>query len=260
MGSLFGPGSMMWRINRESILLLGGRAALLMQLAHPLVAAGVAHYSGFRSEPVGRLRRTLDVMLTIVFGDEGAAVEAARKVNSVHDRIAGVASDGTPYRAKDPELLLWVNFTLVDSSLRVYEACVAPLSEGERDGYYEETKVVARLFEIPEEIIPPTLADLRAWADEKIESQEVTVTPTGRALAEPILRPIRLVPWRVAAASAFITAALLPPPIREGYGLRVSRPAAAALAAGGRTSRRVLPLVPPALRTFPAARPARSSG
>ncbi|MGH2747637.1 MAG: oxygenase MpaB family protein [Actinomycetota bacterium] len=252
--SLFGPDSMMWRINRESILLLGGRAALLMQLAHPLVAAGVADYSAFRSDPIGRLRRTLDVMLTIVFGEESVAVEAARKVNSLHDRIAGVAADGTPYRAKDPQLLLWVNFTLVDSSLRVYEACVATLSDGERDRYYEETKIVARLFDIPEEIIPPTISDLREWANQKIASREVTVTPTARALAEPILRPIRLVPWRLAAASAFITAALLPAQIREGYGLRLSRPATAALAAGRQTSRRLLPLVPPALRTFPAAR------
>ena len=66
---LFGPGSMMWTVNRESVLLLGGRAALLMQLAHPLVAAGVADHSDFRSDSLRRLRRTLDSMLSIIFGD-----------------------------------------------------------------------------------------------------------------------------------------------------------------------------------------------
>src|SRR5436309_8596940 len=86
---LFGPGSVTWRVNREGALLLGGGRALLLQVAHPLVAAGVAAHSRFRSEPLTRLRRTLDRMLTIVFGDAVEALAAVRDIERVHSRVRG---------------------------------------------------------------------------------------------------------------------------------------------------------------------------
>ncbi len=254
MGYLFGPGSMMWRINRESVLLLGGRAALLMQLAHPLVAAGVAEHSNFRNEPIRRLRRTLEVMLTIIFGTEEDARRVAASVNKVHDHVVGSAPDGRAYRARDPRLLMWVYATLVDSSVKVFEACVEPLTPDELATYYEESKVIARLFEIPEDHIPATHGDLKKWM-RGIDSGEVAVTPLARELAEPIIRPLRVVPRRLAASASVITAALLPSPIREGYGLRVSRPASALLALGRRASRLLLPRVPAPVRSFPLVRP-----
>ena len=245
---------MTWRINRESVLLLGGRGALLMQLAHPLVAAGVADHSDFPNGAVRRLRRTLDTMLAIVFGDRATAVATARGVNEVHRKVIGTAPDGREYSARDPHLMLWVHATLVDSSIRVYEACVARLTDEELERYYEETKVTAALFGIPKSIIPETLADLRAWMDELIASGEVKVTPQARQLANAVLRPVRFVPSRVAEASAFITAALLPKEIRDGYGLKTGRPTAAVLSLGRRASRRLLPLMPSTFRTLPAAR------
>jgi uncharacterized protein (DUF2236 family) len=256
---LFGPDSMMWRINRESILLIGGRAALLMQLAHPLVAAGVSDHSNFRAEPFTRLRRTLDVMLAIVFGTREEAEKVAAGVNRVHQRVRGTAPDGRPYAAAEARLLLWVHATLVDSSLRVYEACVRPLSAEDRARYYEETAVVAGLFNIPEEVIPPSIDALRAWMSELIDRGEVTVSPAARELAAPILKPVPFVPERLARASAFVTAALLPPGIREGYGLSLGRPQGALLAVGRRVSRTLLPMVPEALRSWPAARVAERS-
>ena len=256
---LFGPESMMWRINRESVLLLGGRGALLMQLAHPLVAAGVAEHSDFPSGAVRRLRRTLDTMLAIVFGDRATATATARAVNGMHRTITGTAPDGREYSARDPRLMLWVHATLVDSSIRVYEACVARLTDDESDRYYEETKVIASLFGIPKAMVPETLADLRAWMDELIASGEVTVTPQARDLADAVLRPVRFVPPRVAEASAFITAALLPTEIREGYGLKTGRPTAAMLSLGRRASRRLLPLMPTSLRMLPQARVAQAT-
>ena len=256
---LFGPGSMMWRINRESILLLGGPGTLLMQLAHPLVAAGVAEHSNFRADPFTRLRQTLDTMLPIVFGDRATAEQLAAKVGRVHASVRGRAADGRSYDARDPNLLLWVHATLVDSSIRVYEACVEPLTDEERARYYDETKVVADLFHIPAPVVPDTLEDLRAWMRERIETGEVVVTPTARELARPVLMPLPLVPWRVAEASAFVTAALLPEPIRRGYGLKVGRSQSALLAAGRFASRRMLPLLPTRVRLFPAARTAHRS-
>jgi uncharacterized protein (DUF2236 family) len=149
---------------------------------------------------------------------------------------------------------MWVYATLVDSSIKVYEACVEPLTADDLARYYEESKAIARLFEIPEDHIPGTHRDLKDWMRAMIDSGEVAVTPLARELAEPIIRPLRLVPWRVAASSAVVTAALLPPPIRAGYGLRVSRLASALLALGRRTSRLVLPRMPARLRSFPLVR------
>jgi uncharacterized protein (DUF2236 family) len=253
---LFGPGSTIWKVNRESVLLLGGRAALLMQLAHPLVAAGVADHSDFQSDAFRRLRRTLDVMLTIIFGTKQEAAEMMRRVNAVHARVKGTAEDGRTYSAQDPHLALWVYATLVYTSTAVYEAAVRPLDDDERMQLYAEGQVVARMFGIPDEIIPPTSEALAEWMDEMIASGEVVVTPLARELASEILRPIRVVPRRLAESSALVTIALLPKPIREGYGLKMGAPTSTVVALGTRAARRLLPLVPGPLRVLPQARAA----
>jgi uncharacterized protein (DUF2236 family) len=243
---------MMWIINRESVLLLGGRGSLLMQLAHPLVAAGVAEHSDFRANPLARLRRTLDTMHTIIFGDEATARSAIEKVNEMHRHVRGTTEGGHRYDAREPRLLAWVYSTLVDSSIKVYSWCVRPLEEDEVARYYDETLVLAPLMGIPEGMLPGSYEGLRAWMDGMIRSGEVHVTPLARELAQPILRPLPLVPRRI--SEGLITASLLPAPIRAGYGLRLGRAANVLLMMGGRASKRVIPLVPNAVRLFPAAR------
>jgi hypothetical protein len=116
----FGSDSQVWRVWRERLLLLGGPAALLLQLAHPLIAAGVAAHSSFRDDPLRRLRATLDATLTVVFGDRRQAQMAAARVGKLHQRVrgrlpmkAGCFPAGTVYRASDPQLALWVHATLV---------------------------------------------------------------------------------------------------------------------------------------------------
>jgi uncharacterized protein (DUF2236 family) len=117
---LFGPGTVTWRVNREGVLLVGGGAALILQAAHPLVAAGVAEHSNYRQDPWGRLTHTLDLTAKVVFGDMRTAEEAARRVRAGHERVRGVTAEdggrysrGTAYHANDPELLIWVHATLV---------------------------------------------------------------------------------------------------------------------------------------------------
>jgi uncharacterized protein (DUF2236 family) len=227
-----------------------------MQLAHPLVAAGVADHSDFHNDPLGRLRRTLKTMYTIVFGTIEEAEEAVAGVTAVHERVKGTSSDGRAYSAQDPRLQLWVHATLVDSSIRIYELFVAPLTDKEIAEYYEETKVVGRLFGIPQEFLPSSYGELAEWMEDMMASGEVTVTDVARDLAEPILRPLRIVPRVVAERSALVTAALLPEPIRTGYGLKLGWTRTALLAAGGRAGRLLLPRLPGILRTNPAAREA----
>ena len=251
---LFGPDSMMWKVNRESVLLLGGRAALLLQIAHPLVAAGVANHSGYRDDPLGRLRRTLDTMTTIIFGDRAQVERAYARVAAVHARVRGEAEDGRSYSAHDPRLVKWVYATLMYTSVEVYEACVAKLGDDERHQLYLESLQFARMFGVPESDLSPSYEALRAWMREMVRSGEVEVTPLARELADPILRPWSFIPRRVAEASALVTPALLPRAIRDGYGLRLGWHRSALLALGRGTSRRVLPLLPRPLRSLPLAR------
>ena len=160
---LFGPTSVTWRVNREAVLLLGGGRALLMQIAHPLVAAGVADHSDFRSDPLGRLRRTLEAMLTITFGTVEEAKRTLRSVNGIHAKVCGTLEEatggfaaGSRYQARDPRLLLWVHATLVDTSIVVYRRYVGDLSD-------EEWEIVKTHPEMGEKILAPIerLAEVR---------------------------------------------------------------------------------------------------
>src|SRR5205807_10326429 len=103
---LFGPDSVIWRVNRESAVALAGTAAILMQFAHPKVAAGVRDHSRYQVDPVGRLRRTLDLTMAIVFGQRQAAMEAVRAINSRHRGACGPGSS-----ALDPALPSCVHAT-----------------------------------------------------------------------------------------------------------------------------------------------------
>jgi len=251
---LFGPDSMMWRISRESVMLFGGRAAVLMQLAHPLVAAGVAAHSDYRSDPYKRLRRTLDTMYTIVFESAEDARDAVARVNDVHDHVKGVAGDGRKYSALDPHLQLWVHTTLVYSSIKVYERFIEPLTPDELERYYQESKVIGSLFGIPGELHPETYEELVSWMWHLMDTGEVQVTDLARELADPIVRPLSLVPRGLSRGTSLITPGLLPRPIREGYGFTVGASRAAVMAIGGRAARLVLPRLPQSVRTHPAAR------
>src|SRR4051812_26095975 len=165
---LFGPGSLTWRVNREGALLLGGGRALLLQVAHPLVAAGVAEHSNYREDPFGRLYRTLDTVTAIVFGSTEQAHEAAARLQRVHTRVKGEAADGTPYVATDHELIMWVHATLVDTSLLVYETYIGPLSPKERERYYEEQKLLGEQYGVPCDEQPATYRDFTEYVDEMI--------------------------------------------------------------------------------------------
>src|SRR3981081_4308127 len=141
---LFDDRSITRRVSRENILMLGGGRALLMQLAHPKVAAGVDEHSDFRAQPIRRLRRTIRVTMAIIFGDREPALAAARSVNQVHAKVRG-----RDYRALDPDLLLWVHATLTDSALVTYETFVQALEAREREEFYEEFKLLGELLGIP---------------------------------------------------------------------------------------------------------------
>jgi len=255
---LFGPGSASWQVDREVVLLAGGTCALLMQLAHPAVAAAVAQHSDFRGDPFGRLRRTVTASYAVVFGTTPHAERAIRRINAIHRIVSGRVPDtGQPYHALDPDLLLWVHATLVDTALRVYERYVGPLSPSAGEAYHDEARHIAIRLGIPASVVPPTLVDLRARMADMLDRGDVRVTPTARMLAPSVLYPSRVMPRLLWDAAHLISFSVMPSQIRAGYGI----PWPAARERGMRrvaaVSRRVLPLVPGALRHVPHARSAQ---
>jgi uncharacterized protein (DUF2236 family) len=239
---LFPDDAVIRRVDKEAVLLLGGGRALLMQLAHPKVAEAVATHSGFQSDPFARLRRTLELSYTIVFGTAEQARDAAAAVRTVHDRVVG---DG--YSANDPALLMWVHATLVDTALRVHARFLRPLDREQAERYYQESTVVAELLGLPRSAQPADLDGFRDYVRATVSALEVS--DTARRLARDVLHP--RIPWPVqplAELGRQLTAGLLPQPLRDQYDLSWDPHRERALLLAALGSRLVLPRVPSLLR------------
>lgn len=251
-GSLYGPDTVTWRLNQEAVLLLGGPRALLMQLAEPAIAAGVAQHSRFEADPFARLARTLEAMTAISFGSPETARAALDGLAAVHARVRGTLDDGTPYRADDPALAWWVLATLIDTVLRVERRYLGRLRVEDRKRYYTEALLLADAFGIPRILVPEDLAGFQEWMRRHIAGLEVT--PTARALAGPVLRPpLPVVAGPVSELLALVTVDLLPPSLRAAYGLRWDAQRRVLLRTSQRAVRAVLPRLPALMRTFPAS-------
>jgi uncharacterized protein (DUF2236 family) len=250
----FPPGSVARLVNAETRLLLGGPRALLLQLAHPLIAAAVADHSSFLTDPFGRLWNTLDLTLTIGFGDEAAASAAAARVARTHASVRG-DRDGCPYRATDPALLAWVHATLVDTAITTYDRFVGRIGPNARERYLRDMDRQAEAFGLPPERWWPTYAALQGYMDTMVSSFEVS--EEGRALGAAVLGPDVGPELRpITALIRFVSAGLLPDSLREPFGLAWSdrkeqgfRAVAGTIRAGG-------VLLPDLLRRWPQAREA----
>ncbi|HEY2915709.1 MAG TPA: oxygenase MpaB family protein [Candidatus Limnocylindrales bacterium] len=278
---LYGPGTEAWRLNREAMLLLGaGPRALLLQLGHPLVAEGVAQHSDFRADPWARLAATLRSYLRIVYGTTGAARGEIRRLNALHRSIAGPVTDttararhGARYSARDPELSLWVHATLVDSTIAAYDAWLEPLSDARRAAFYGETLAVGRAFGIPAALLPSDLDAFHAYLDGMLAPDgPIQVSDLARELGAAVLSPPlgpalgalgapspTLAPLLEALPAAtyrwvlWPSVGLLPPRIRQAYGLGWGfreRAVSAWLVGSWRAWR---PLLPRSFRTMPQA-------
>jgi uncharacterized protein (DUF2236 family) len=255
---LYGPGSEAWRLNREAMLLLGaGPRALLLQLAHPSVAAGVDEHSDFRADPWRRLQGTLRSYLTIVYGTATAARAEIRRLNGLHRTIAGAG-----YTARDPDLSLWVHATLVDTTIVAYDAWLEPMSREQRARYYAETVPIGRAFGVPPDLLPPDLDAFEAYVAAMLGPDgPVRVSPVARDLADAVLHPplgpvlpaLAAVPARLYAWTLWPSIGLLPASVRDDYGFRwglLERAVSGWLVAGWRAWR---PLLPVSFRQMPHA-------
>lgn len=256
---LFGPESMLWKLNRESIIFLGGGRAALLQTAHPFVAHGVDQHSKTKTDPQGRFRRTFANVFAMVFGDLSGATKSARRVHAIHDRITGLITErigafdlNSPYEANKEEALLWVHATLWDTSILVYEHIFGPLPLPVKDRYYEETKLFAYLFGIPDSVLPPNWTEFMEYNQKMWESDVLAVGRPASEIAHFILQAPRPELKPVFAWYKIITAALLPERIRHQFNIGYGRAEKAVFDASLRAIRTVYPKVPERLRYLPA--------
>ena len=262
---LFGPGSLVWKVDREAAVLVGsGARALLLQVAHPKVAAAVAEHSRYGEDPMGRLQGTLDAIYAFGFADTPEALQWVHRVNDIHEHVrgslplaVGARATGEPYSALDPTLLLWVYATLIDSALVAYDHFVGRLSPVEQDGFYQEMRRVGHVWGIPPALFPPTLAALRDWMQEMIATGQVAVSEQGRTVAGRLVRPpARWMPEPLFLPVALNAIWLLPPVIRRQFGFRWGPRRAAFMRVLAAASRRLLPFLPPVVREVPWSRAA----
>ncbi len=255
------------KINREGVVLLGWGRAILLQVAHPLVAAGVAQFSPFDKDArsyVRRVQRTVGGMLAITFGPPEVARATIDRINEIHtrvhgtlDRQVGVFPAGTRYSASDPELLLWVHATLVESMILTYEKLVAPLRPSEKDDFCAEAGMTARQLGVPHHMIPNRFVDLVDYISSMYSSGQIFVHDDARKLAEALLRP----PLGPAAGpmshiSRLVTIGLLPRHIRDGYGFTWDRKRDRGYRTFMSIVKRTRWLLPAMLREWPVARAA----
>jgi uncharacterized protein (DUF2236 family) len=201
---------------------------VLLQVAHPLVAAGVAEHSDYQHDLWSRLLRTLRALYLITFGTKAEADAIGATVRTVHTRVRGRTSTqlgrfpaGTPYAADDPELMLWVHATLVETSLSAYQRYERSLSPLEQEQYYAEMATVAQIFGTPASVIPTSLGEFRGYFEDEIAGTTIEVTPPAREIAAVILDAPLPAPMRfIAPAHRLATCAHLPPRLRAEYGLQ----------------------------------------
>jgi uncharacterized protein (DUF2236 family) len=241
------------RLDRELFLLLAGPAALLLQVAHPLVAAGVADHSSFARDPVGRLHRTLDTTLAVIFGDSQSARRALARIDGRHASVRGVAIDGRRYDARDPRLLLWVQCTLVMTSLRLYELVAGPLSSSQREAYWAESAPIARALGIPDELLPRTIDELARYERDALRD-EVHPDEVSRRVGRAVLRPFPALPAAAYWPMDAFTAGLLPPRLRRVFGLRFATPERVLFRAAIVSVRGLRTILPSWLTAVPQAR------
>lgn len=192
---IFGPGSVSWKINRESAVFLGAGRAALLQLAHPWVATALEQYSNVMSRPIARFHNTFRVVYTMIFGSLDQALGAARHLYKLHSSIQGELAEsaggwprGTHYEANEVAALRWVFATLVESAELAVACAIGPMPAVEREQYYADSKTLAGLFGLPAGALPENWQAFKAYNAAMHASAELGVSATACSMAHNLLR------------------------------------------------------------------------
>jgi uncharacterized protein (DUF2236 family) len=250
----FGPGTVTWRVNRESAVFLGAGRAALLQLAHPWVAVALAHHSNLLNDAIGRFHSTFRVIYTMLFGTRAQAIEASKRLYQLHTGIRGelphaIGShvQGEHYEANEIAALRWVYATLVESAILAYEFVLPPLSSAEREQYYVESKRMAALFGMRAEDLPQDWAAFSRYTAEMFDSPQLGVDENALALSRSVLSGagtcLHPPHWYLS-----VTACWMPTRLRTGLALAFSTREQQAVDRAARWLPRLYPRIPEMLR------------
>lgn len=215
---LFGPDSVTWRLHEHPALLVGGISSLMMQALHPLAIAGVEEHSDYRVRPLQRLSRTASFVVATIYGSTESAEACIDIVRAVHEHVRGIAPDGRPYSAADPDLLRWVHVAEFGSFVRaVKRYSLRPPTDDEIDRYYAETAVVAE--RLGATYVPKSTVEVLAYFDDI--RPVLCVNDQSREALRWLMRPFGTDPATQAVTKLMIEAAvdLLPAWARDLYGI-----------------------------------------
>jgi uncharacterized protein (DUF2236 family) len=252
------------KINREIVVVIGWGRAILLQLAHPLIAAAVSDGSRFHAGAgsyVRRAHQTISAMLDLTFGTPAQAQRIVDRINGIHDRVnghlstaTGIFAAGTPYSARDGRLIVWVHATLVESLILTYEQLIEPLTTQEKDDYAADSAWLARELGAPAGEVPCDAAGVSRFMQEMRSRGEICVGDDARRMAEALLSPKIIVAAPAFWVSGLITIGMLPDDLRRAYGFEWDERRARRFqqtTAVVRGTRRLLPRI---AREWPAAR------
>lgn len=258
---LFGPDSVSWRLLRESIGFLGAGRAALLQLAHPWVAQAIDQHSKTKTDPVGRFNRTFVNVFTIFFGSVDQVLRTTQSVHALHSGMQGKMSEdtgdfkaGTAYMANEAHAMLWVHATLWDTLVRMHELVYGPLPQADKDRFWQETKLFAYCFGIPEDIIPPTWNDFQVYMEQMLNSDQIAVRAVGKEVGS-YLFSFDLFPGSRLLLQVFrtVTAEMLTPRLRAELGLPApSEQTRRTFERTVKWIRRIYPWIPARLRYVPS--------
>lgn len=251
---VFGPASLTWRIDREAVIFLGAGRALLLQLAHPWVAAAIAEHSRTLADPIGRFHRTFDIVFAMVFGSLDRALLSSRQLHRRHTMIVGEMpltvgpfAAGSRYCANDIPSLRWVHATLVETALMAHDLVLPPLSAEERERYWIDARLFGALFGLTGDDLPADWSGFAAYTAAMAQSETLTVSAAAREIATQIFGGAR--PWlRPPRWYRALTARMLPERLRAGFGFELDERDARSADNALRWIRRVYPGLPDRLR------------
>lgn len=254
VAGVFGPDTVTWRIDREAVIFLGAGRALLLQLAHPWVAAAIAEHSKTLADPIGRFHRTFDIVFAMVFGSLDRAMLSSRQLHRRHGMIVGEMPEtigpfaaGSRYCANDIPSLRWVHATLVETALMAHDLVLPPLGEEERERYWAESRTFGALFGLTTDDLPADWSGFAAYTNAMVQSDTLTVSPAAREIAAQIFGGAR--PWlRPPRWYRALTASLLPERLSAGFGFDLDERDKRAADNALKWIKRVYPKLPDRLR------------
>ncbi len=251
--------SVVWRYAGDARLLTTAGYALLLQVAHPTVGAGVSEHSNFKADPWGRLFRTLDYSYSMVYGGPRLAGEIGARVFEMHKPIRGKKPNGEPYHALEPDSYAWVHATLAEAIVSGNRLFGRPLEASEEHDFWRDWRRMGRVVGVRDGELPETWDEFRQYfesvVNERLEHTDA-VRDVLDSLRDPARPPVPRLPetaWRVARfpaarAMPLVTAGLLAPILRERFGLPWGRGHEQRFRALAAASRATTPLLPRSLR------------